>query len=202
MCCHNSYTSVLSDSLLDNCGCTSSSPPSKWTTYSLAAPSHVVISIKAELKATLRVDAMVVDPSNLHVPPTCVNGHARKFTSSVSTAWMPIMTCMSLLPLPLSFHTWSLFSFLLRHACLYNSHERDCGQDLRPRSLEGQNNLHDGHTPLPWVKWRQVLFLLSMDAYRLTKKMAFIANCTMSPSALVTSSFPIPPLIGPILFTL
>jgi G2/mitotic-specific cyclin 2 len=59
---------------------------SKRTTRSSAAPNHVVNGTKAELKATLHVDAMVIDPPNLHVPPTRVNGHARKFTSSATAA--------------------------------------------------------------------------------------------------------------------
>ena len=61
-------------------------PPSKRTTRSSALPNHVVPGTKAEPKPTLHVDAMVIDPPDLHVPPTRVNGHARKFTSSVTAA--------------------------------------------------------------------------------------------------------------------
>jgi hypothetical protein len=61
-------------------------PPSKRTTRSSAAPNHVVTGTKVELKATLHVDAMVIDPPDLHVPPTRVNGHARKVSSSVTAA--------------------------------------------------------------------------------------------------------------------
>jgi G2/mitotic-specific cyclin 2 len=61
-------------------------PPPKRTTRSSAVPNHVVTGTKAELKANLHVDAMVIDPPDLHVPPTRVNGHARKFTSSVTAA--------------------------------------------------------------------------------------------------------------------
>ena len=61
-------------------------PPSKRTTRSSGVPNHAVAGTKAEPKSTLHVDAMVVDPPDLHVPPTRVNGHARKFTSSVTAA--------------------------------------------------------------------------------------------------------------------
>jgi hypothetical protein len=61
-------------------------PPSRRTTRSSAAPNHVVTGAKVELKATLHVDAMEIDPPDLHVPPTRVNGHARKLTSSVTAA--------------------------------------------------------------------------------------------------------------------
>jgi hypothetical protein len=58
-------------------------PPSKRTTRSSAALNHVVTGTKAEPKATLHVDTMVVNPPDLHVPPPRVNGHARKFRSSI-----------------------------------------------------------------------------------------------------------------------
>ena len=61
-------------------------PPSKRTTRSSAAPNHVVTGTKVEPKATLHVDAMVIDPPDLHVPPTRVNGHARKPSSSVTAS--------------------------------------------------------------------------------------------------------------------
>lgn len=61
-------------------------PPSKRTTRSSAAPNHVVTNTKAEPKATLHVDAMIIDPPDLRVPPTRVNGHARKLTSLVTAA--------------------------------------------------------------------------------------------------------------------
>jgi G2/mitotic-specific cyclin 2 len=61
-------------------------PPSKRTTRSSAAPNHVVTGTKVELKATLHVDAMVIDPPDLHVPPTRVNGHVRKATSLAAAA--------------------------------------------------------------------------------------------------------------------
>ncbi|KAI0284609.1 cyclin-like protein [Russula aff. rugulosa BPL654] len=77
---------VPSGSSLGNHGCPSPCPPSKRTTRSSAAPNHVVTGTKVELKATLHVDAMVIDPPDLHVPPTRVNGHARKVSSSVTAA--------------------------------------------------------------------------------------------------------------------
>lgn len=61
-------------------------PPFKRTTRSSAAPNHVVTITEAEPKATLHVDAMVIDPPDLRVPPTRVNGHARKLTSLVAAA--------------------------------------------------------------------------------------------------------------------
>jgi hypothetical protein len=54
----------------------------------LAASNHVVTGAKAELKATLHVDVMVVDPPDLHVPLAHVNGHSRK-TSLVTAAKKP-----------------------------------------------------------------------------------------------------------------
>ena len=60
--------------------------PPKRTTRSSAVSNHVVTGTKAELKPTLHVDAMVIDPPDLHVPTTRVNGHARKTSSSVTAA--------------------------------------------------------------------------------------------------------------------
>ncbi len=60
-------------------------PLSKRTTRSSVAPNRVVTGTKAEPKATLYVDAMAIDPPDLHVPPTRVNGHTRK-TTSLATA--------------------------------------------------------------------------------------------------------------------
>ncbi len=61
-------------------------PPSKRTTRSSAATNHVLTGAKAEPKATLHVDAMVVDPPDLRVPPVRVNGHLRRPSSSVAAA--------------------------------------------------------------------------------------------------------------------
>ena len=61
-------------------------PLSKRTTRSSAAPNHVVTITETVPKATLHVDAMVIDPPYLRVPPTRVNGHARKLTSLVAAA--------------------------------------------------------------------------------------------------------------------
>jgi hypothetical protein len=66
-------------------------PAPKCTTRSSAATNHVVTAVK-EGKPALRVDAMVIDPPNLHVPPHRVNGHPCKPTSlAAATQWnLPI----------------------------------------------------------------------------------------------------------------
>ena len=58
-------------------------PAPKRTTRSTATVNHVVTGVK-EGKAALHVDAMVIDPPDLHVPPHRVNGHSRK-PSSLAT---------------------------------------------------------------------------------------------------------------------
>ena len=55
-------------------------PAPKRTTRSSAATNHTVAGVK-EGKPALHVDAMVIDPPDLHVPPHRVNGHSRKPTS-------------------------------------------------------------------------------------------------------------------------
>ncbi|KAI9459180.1 cyclin-like protein [Lactarius psammicola] len=59
-------------------------PAPKRTTRSSAAANHVVNGAKE--KPALHVDAMVIDPPDLHVPPHRVNGHSRKPTSITATA--------------------------------------------------------------------------------------------------------------------
>ena len=59
-------------------------PPSRRSTRSSAVPNHVVNGTKVEPKTTLHVDAMEIDPPDLHVPPTRVNGLTRKPTSSIT----------------------------------------------------------------------------------------------------------------------
>jgi G2/mitotic-specific cyclin 2 len=61
-------------------------PPSKRTTRSSAATNHVLAGAKAEPKATLHVDAMVVDPPDLRVPPVRANGHLRRPSSLAAVA--------------------------------------------------------------------------------------------------------------------
>lgn len=58
-------------------------PAPKRTTRSSAAANHVVNGAKE--KPALHVDAMVIDPPDLHVPPHRVNGHSRKPTSLAAT---------------------------------------------------------------------------------------------------------------------
>jgi hypothetical protein len=60
-------------------------PAPKRTTRSSAVTSHVVNGVK-EGKPALHVDAMVIDPPDLHVPPHRVNGHSRKVSSLVAAA--------------------------------------------------------------------------------------------------------------------
>ena len=60
--------------------------PSRRATRSSATSNHVSTGTKEEQKATLHVDAMAIDPPDLHVPPTRVNGHSRKPASSVTAA--------------------------------------------------------------------------------------------------------------------
>jgi hypothetical protein len=59
-------------------------PTPKCTTCSSAATNHVVTGIK-EGKPTLHVDAMVIDPPDLHIPPHHVNSHSSKPTSLSAT---------------------------------------------------------------------------------------------------------------------
>ncbi|KAH9077906.1 cyclin-like protein [Lactarius deliciosus] len=54
-------------------------PAPKRTTRASAAANHAVNGVKE--KPALHVDAMVIDPPDLHVPPHRVNGHSRKPTS-------------------------------------------------------------------------------------------------------------------------
>jgi hypothetical protein len=65
-------------------------PPPRRTTRSSAATNHVFTGTKGEQKATLHVDAMAIDPPDLHVPPHRVNGHPRKTTSSVTATWQTL----------------------------------------------------------------------------------------------------------------
>lgn len=60
-------------------------PAPKRATRSSAA-NHTSTSAKVELKANLHVDAMAIDPPDLHVPPHRVNGHSRKPSSSVANS--------------------------------------------------------------------------------------------------------------------
>jgi G2/mitotic-specific cyclin 2 len=53
----------------------------KRTTRSSAATNQVLTSTKEEQKAALHVDAMAIDPPDLHAPPRHVHGHSRKPTS-------------------------------------------------------------------------------------------------------------------------
>lgn len=55
-------------------------PAPKCTTHSSTAANHVVTGAK-EGKPALHVDAMVIDPPDLHVPSHRVNGHSCKPTS-------------------------------------------------------------------------------------------------------------------------
>ena len=59
--------------------------PPKRTTRASAA-NHVLPPTKEEQKPTLHVDAMAIDPPDLHAPLPRVNGHTRKPTSLVITA--------------------------------------------------------------------------------------------------------------------
>jgi hypothetical protein len=59
-------------------------PAPKRATRSSATTNHVVNGAK-EGKPALHVDAMVIDPPDLHVPPHRANGHSRK-PSSLATA--------------------------------------------------------------------------------------------------------------------
>ncbi len=61
-------------------------PAPKRTTRSSAVANHAPAGTKVEQKASLHVDAMAIDPPDLHVPPHRVNGHSRKPVSLVTTA--------------------------------------------------------------------------------------------------------------------
>ena len=60
-------------------------PAPKRTTRSSAVTNQVFTSVKEEQKTALHVDAMVIDPPDLHVPPRHVNGLSRKPASSATT---------------------------------------------------------------------------------------------------------------------
>jgi G2/mitotic-specific cyclin 2 len=60
-------------------------PAPKRTTRSSVATNHILTSAKEEQKAALHVDAMAIDPPDLHVPPRHVNGPSRKPGSVATT---------------------------------------------------------------------------------------------------------------------
>ena len=60
-------------------------PAPKRATRSSAA-NHTSTSTKDEPKANLHVDAMAIDPPDLHIPPHRVNGHSRKPSSSAANS--------------------------------------------------------------------------------------------------------------------
>jgi hypothetical protein len=60
-------------------------PAPKRATRSSATTNHVVNGAKEGKGSALHVDAMVIDPPDLHVPPHRANGHSRK-PSSLATA--------------------------------------------------------------------------------------------------------------------
>lgn len=60
-------------------------PASKRATRSSAA-NHTSTGTKVEPKANLHVDAMAIDPPDLHVRPHRVNGHSRKPSASVANS--------------------------------------------------------------------------------------------------------------------
>jgi hypothetical protein len=59
-------------------------PAPKRTTRSSAVAKPAVGGTKGEQKPSLHVDAMVIDPPDLRVPPHRVNGHSRKPSSLVA----------------------------------------------------------------------------------------------------------------------
>jgi hypothetical protein len=61
-------------------------PAPKRTTRSSVVAKPAVASTKGEQKPNLHVDAMAIDPPDLHVPPHRVNGHSRKPSSLVATS--------------------------------------------------------------------------------------------------------------------
>lgn len=60
-------------------------PAPKRATRSSAA-NHTTTGAKDKPKANLHVDAMAIDPPDLHIPPHRVNGHSRKPSSSVANS--------------------------------------------------------------------------------------------------------------------
>jgi len=60
-------------------------PAPKRATRSSAA-NHTSTGAKVGPKANLHVDAMAIDPPDLHIPPHRVNGHSRKPSSSVANS--------------------------------------------------------------------------------------------------------------------
>lgn len=60
-------------------------PAPKRTTRSSVATNHVLTCAKEEQKAALHVDAMAIDPPDLHAPPRHVNGPSRKPGSVATT---------------------------------------------------------------------------------------------------------------------